>query len=208
MINKENPTIRSYVVTYDGGLAPNPSYGVTNNNGHTYLTLSVCKPVIRRTANEGDWIVGLTGTSFENRIVYVMVVSAILSFDEYYKSDEFEYKIPDLKSKNPQIVAGDNFYKPIGHGNFIQLPSLHSNPDGTPNKKHQTRDLSGKSILVAEEYYYYGENAIILPESLSALIVGRGHRNSKEIRLLNNLRRYMDTQTVGIHGKPKLLGKK
>jgi hypothetical protein len=35
----------TYVITHDGGFAPNPFHGV--------LTLNCCKPDIRRTAQEG-----------------------------------------------------------------------------------------------------------------------------------------------------------
>jgi hypothetical protein len=41
-----------YIVTHDTGFSPNPFHG--------YCTLACCKPTIRRTAKEGDWVVGLT----------------------------------------------------------------------------------------------------------------------------------------------------
>lgn len=44
--------VYSYIVTHDTGFAPNPFHGV--------LTLACCKPAIRRAAEVGDVIVGLT----------------------------------------------------------------------------------------------------------------------------------------------------
>ena len=54
----------TYIVTSDAGFAPNPFYG--------YCTLACCKTAIRRAAEPGDWIVGLTPKAHGNRIVYAM----------------------------------------------------------------------------------------------------------------------------------------
>ena len=43
-------TIYSYVVARDYGFAPNPFYGC--------CTLATCKPIIRRMAQVGDWVIG------------------------------------------------------------------------------------------------------------------------------------------------------
>jgi hypothetical protein len=40
----------TYVITQDGGFAPNPFHGV--------LTLNCCKPEIRKLAEVGDWVAG------------------------------------------------------------------------------------------------------------------------------------------------------
>ena len=45
-------TLYSYIVTTDSGFAPNPFHG--------YLTLACCKPMIRRTVQVGDVVVGLS----------------------------------------------------------------------------------------------------------------------------------------------------
>ena len=45
----KKPIIWSYVVAYDEGSAP-----CVDNN---LLTLCICKPLIRRRANIGDWII-------------------------------------------------------------------------------------------------------------------------------------------------------
>ena len=48
----------SYVVARDYGFAPNPFFGV--------CTLATCKPIVRRVAAIGDWIVG-TGSKANGR---------------------------------------------------------------------------------------------------------------------------------------------
>jgi hypothetical protein len=50
--------LHSYVVARDYGFAPNPFFGV--------CTLATCKPLIRRIAHIGDWIVG-TGSKKRKR---------------------------------------------------------------------------------------------------------------------------------------------
>jgi hypothetical protein len=44
------PSLYSYCILYDDGAVPNPYWDV--------CTLVICKSAIRRTAKEGDWIVG------------------------------------------------------------------------------------------------------------------------------------------------------
>lgn len=75
-----------YVMTCDTGLAPNPYHG--------YCTLALCEPQIRRTAQVGDWIIGLGSVSagLGRRLAYAMQVSETLSFEEYWDDPRFECK--------------------------------------------------------------------------------------------------------------------
>ena len=51
MSTANNPTLFTYCIPIDDGAAPNPYWGI--------CTLVICKPVIRRVANVGDWVVGI-----------------------------------------------------------------------------------------------------------------------------------------------------
>jgi hypothetical protein len=122
----------SYVVRVDGGVAPNPEKGI--------CTLACCKPVIRRKAQVGDWVVG-TG-SVENigqhKMVYAMKVSEVLTSDEYFKDKRFKKRV-------------DNIYHKEGR-KWVQEPNnFHSDPQ---SKK---RDLGGKNVLIGKEFYYLGK---------------------------------------------------
>ena len=101
----------------DTGFAPNPFFG--------YCTLACCKPVIRRTAQAGDWIVGLTPKAQGSNIVYVMKVEETLSFGQYNQDRRFKQKIPDRKGDGVH-QCGDNIYVPRCDGSFRQLSSKHS----------------------------------------------------------------------------------
>ncbi len=84
------PKLYSYCIINDHWAAPNPFWGI--------CTLGICKPVIRRSAQNGDWIVA-TGSSkygFENQLVYAMKVSEIMSLEEYdaYCKNKLPNKIP------------------------------------------------------------------------------------------------------------------
>lgn len=191
---KENPKLFSYIVARDTGLAPNPFWGK--------LTLAVCKPQIRSSAREGDIIVGLTPRPLGYGLVYAAVVSETLSFSEYFQDIRFQKKKPQMTSPDQKNRAGDNFYMPTEEG-YTQLWSLHSNADGTENKEKKVRDLSGKYVLIGNEYYYYGNASLILPDNLSFLQVGRGHRCTFTTDQLIKFSRYVDTLIPGLWGNPR-----
>jgi hypothetical protein len=183
----------SYIVKHDTGFAPNPFYG--------YCTLACCKPTIRRTAEKGDWIVGLTPKNTGNEVVYLMRVDDVVeSFSDYWDDPRFRAKKPsqtgELRKK-----CGDNIYEPYGTG-YRQLPSIHSEGDFEHNG-NKTHDLSGRRILVSETFAYFGSKPKPLPEELRPLIVGRGHRS----RFLNETKaafiRFAGTVGFGVHAAPQ-----
>ena len=97
--------LRSYVVRYDSGFAPNPFYG--------YCTLATCKADIRKAAGVGDWIVG-SGSNDKSvrqggRMVYAMCVEEILTFRQYDSDPRFERKKPYRNGSRKQS-CGDNIY--------------------------------------------------------------------------------------------------
>ena len=159
----------SYIVADDTGFSPNPFWG--------YCTLACCKPVIRRTAQVGDWIAGLSPKSAGNRIVFAMQVNEILSYADYYRDERFAAKIPRFNEGKVVFKCGDNIYEPLPNGDFRQLQSMHSKDKGPEEdlgtKKH---DLRGANTLIATTFHYFGSNGPELPRDLHELKVGRGHK--------------------------------
>jgi len=159
-------TLYSYCIPVDDGAAPNPYWGI--------CTLAICKPVIRRTAKPGDWIVatGSTTYSLQNKVVYAMQVTDVKTFNEYntYCEKSLQNKIPDLTSKDIRIRAGDCIYY-NKDGKLKQRNGAH-------NKANIPVDKRGKNVLLSEHFYYFGKEAVKLPNDLLSIVKqGQGHRS-------------------------------
>ena len=181
----------SYIVVHDTGFSPNPFHGL--------LTLACCKPLIRRTANVGDIIVGLSSRS--ERIVYATQVAEVIGFEEYWADPRYQARRPVMDS--PQIVyrAGDNIYEPVA-GGYRQLPSFHSNRDGSEDVGLKRTDLSGNHVLVCERFTYWGRSGPALPEELEFLAVGRGHRSNFTSDQVSVVARWFADLPGGVLGAP------
>ena len=146
-----------YIMTHDTGFAPNPEHG--------FLTLATCKPKIRKCAEIGTWISGWAGMKVfttedrkkyvdwnAQKLVYLAEITNKMSIADYW------HQYPE---KRPHCVngiydMGDNIYEPINENEYEH----HKNGGGhgPDNKSH---DLSGLSVLLSTNFYYFGvENAI------------------------------------------------
>ena len=140
----------SYVVARDFGFAPNPFY--------QFCTLGTCKPDIRRRAEVGDWIVG-TGSKTrgrEGRIVFVMRVTEVMSFNRYWSDSRFQQKKPNLRGSKKQAFGDNIYYRDLVTGKWCQLDSHHSYPDGTPNISNINNDTKTDRVLISDDYIYWG----------------------------------------------------
>lgn len=187
-------TVYSYIVTHDSGFAPNPFHG--------RLTLACCKPAIRRSAHVGDLVIGLSRRS--ERIVYATRVSEVLSIGDYWGDVRFAAKTPDMTSRSMVARQGDNIYEPFGIGTFRQLPSRHSHDDGSENPESMRDDLGGGRVLVAAEFVYFGGDGPELPEALSFLSVGRGHRCKFTPAEVQAVVEWFAAQPRGVRGRPAM----
>ena len=151
----------SYKMTHDTGFAPNPF-------GHT-LTLATCKLQIRLHKSVDDWIAGFTSVRLaghkvgSERLIYLMRVAEKLPIRDYFSDPRFQDKIPDVYASGPVAKAGDNIYRPMRRdadswAAFEQLP----NPNHWNRDSHKD-DVSGKCVLIADEFYYFGGSALDLP---------------------------------------------
>jgi hypothetical protein len=165
----------SYVVARDFGFAPNPFGGV--------CTLATCKPDIRRTAQIGDWIAGTSSTAGNQppRLVYVMLVSEAVSFEQYWADVRFQQKKPDVAGSNKRAF-GDNIYFKA-NGAWKQVNSHHSLPGGRTNTANIARDTKTNRVLVASQYWYWGGTGPAVPARFRSFgdydvcKKGPGHKN-------------------------------
>jgi hypothetical protein len=162
----------SYVVARDYGFAPNPFFGV--------CTLATCKPIIRRTATIGDWVIG-TGSKvygLQGRLVYAMNVSEVLSYDEYWREPRYRNKRPNLTGSRKQAY-GDNIYHRTRGGRWVQADSHHSNTDGSPNPHNIAHDTQTPRVLIGVDFVYWGALGPKIPKQFRHPIDVCAHRGHK-----------------------------
>ncbi|MBO9874461.1 hypothetical protein PG878_18900 [Xanthomonas hawaiiensis] len=191
----------SYVVVRDFGFAPNPFSGL--------CTLATCKPKIRGKASIGDWVIGVgaVSTGRQGDLIYAMKVAEALSFDEYWNDPRFEVKRPVLNGSLKRAY-GDNIYHKDA-GAWIQADSHHSFPSGKTNFENLRRDVSADRVLIAHEFYYFGDRKVAVPISVrrqgrhDLCRPGRGHIvNIPESLRDSFLAWLMSSHAIGVHGQP------
>lgn len=186
----------SYVIPRDYGFAPNPYFN--------YCTLATCKPVIRRVAHIGDWLAayGAAASAQHGKLVYIMQISEIMSFDEYWEDVRFKSKHP-IYSKGVIHMYGDNIYHHLD-GEWIQEYSHHSKEDGSINYINLNRDTKTDRVLIATEFYYFGSNAVDIPEDFADMKWKyRQHGVPDDEKKINEFIAYIrENYTVGRHGIP------
>lgn len=185
----------SYVIPRDYGFAPNPHFD--------YCTLATCKPRIRKGAQIGDWVsaYGAANTSIREKLVMLMKVEEILTFDEYWEDERFKCKRP-VFNRGVMHMYGDNIYHHVD-GEWMQEPSHHSMQDGSINYVNLNRDTQTDRVLIARDYYYFGNNAISIPDRFAMLIGrGRNHTVCRDEDIIINFINYMqenyDSKIYGI----------
>ncbi len=185
----------SYIVSHDTGFAPNPFWG--------FCTLGCCKPVIRRVAQKGDWIAGISPKSLGHNLVYAMQITEDpLSFADYFQADRFECKKPDYRKRDTIKLRGDNIYMPSGKGEYKHLRSRHSLATGAGDVVKKRRDLSGRYVLISYQFYYWGRDAIALPAHLKILIASRGHKSRFDSTIMRKFLSLLDGFDTGLLGTP------
>jgi hypothetical protein len=168
----------TYIIPTDDGAAPNPFGGM--------CTLAICKPGIRRVAQEGDWVAGVGSKKglfgdLSNHLVYAMRVEEVLPLEEYDRQapTRWPHRIPNVQSPDLWGRLGDCIYD-FSNGKPLQpRPSVH----GSQNVE---TDLSGKNVLISHHFYYWGAKAIDLPSYLQEICPQtRGHRSDSNAPYFN-----------------------
>ncbi len=185
----------SYCLRYDAGSAPNPFWGI--------CTLTICKPVIRRTAKKDDWIVGLGSGDISDHVVYAMCVTEKMILQEYdgFCQAQFPEKLPDWRNSDYRRRVGDCIYDYTEGA----PPKLRLSVHGEGNRE---RDLGGEYALISSHYYYFGDHRIKLPESLKPIIHNtQGHKSSANQPYVEQFISWiegLDCEPNILHGEPQL----
>lgn len=145
--------IYRYILTHDSGVAPCPADGL--------ITLATCKPVIRRTAKPGDWVLGFRPGSLERGLLlWAGKVEQVMDHGDYER--EFRGR--------PDAV-----YRQGKDGGYKRL-----RPDYHPTQREMDRDTSAPVLLFDSTVSkYFNGQPQPLPQELAHLAAaGRGHRVS------------------------------
>jgi len=175
----------SYTMTSDSGFAPNP------NNG--YLTLACCKPVIRKVAKVGDWLLGLHSKNSKSKgICYLARVSETLSLDEYYRDKRFINKHVIFDAD------GDAIYQLKGVDKYEQTVNRHHGLDKLLS------DTSSDRVLICSLFYYFGRDGKNLGRHTNLFSLGlRGHQKiTSEVDISSFVRSISSKFRNGIHSVP------
>jgi len=163
-------------VARDYGFAPNPFFGV--------CTLATCKPNIRRTAEVGDWVVGISPKKRGTHVVYAMRITQSMTFNQYWNDPRFQRKKPNLRGSKKQAF-GDNIYvRASDTSKWNQENSHHSYADGSPNQSNIDNDTQTDRVLVSEDFVYWGGVGPEIPDRFLdygpnhvSICVNRNHKN-------------------------------
>lgn len=199
----------TYKLTHDTGFAPNPFHG--------YLTLATCKPGIRQTKVVGEWVAGFTskalvqnsagiGGTWEGipRLIYLMKITDKLSIAEYFADLRFACKVPRTQGSAIDR-SGDNIYRPRFQG--AALPSefeIIDNPNHPAANDHIATDLSGASVLVSEEFYYFGRKAVRIPDEFLVSVpngpsrYGQRTEGAPAQRMVDYISQHYDRGLIGM----------
>ena len=170
-----------YKLTSDRGgapCAPPPRQGET-----PLLTLSICKPAIRRTAKAGDRILGITSRALElsdgyplGAVIYAARVTGAADPREYYAEQSAFSERPDC------IYA---FHQANGRLLHSGRTRLHDDPRYEPRDIGSYPFYRNARTLLSTDFRYFGARAPVIPARLYRLRqiaeeLGQGHRVFEE----------------------------
>ncbi len=143
------------------------------------LTLSVCKPAIRRTAQPGDRLLGLTSVALARRedyplgaVIYAARVTKVLDLGAYYEPEGPYAGRPDC------IYA---FHPETGELHHTGRTRLHAEPGYAARDIGRAPHFRNARTLLSNDFRYFGVEAVPIPARLASLrqlaeAVGQGHR--------------------------------
>ncbi len=172
-----------YVLAADNGMAPCPQAGM--------LSLTCCKPMIRRNADLGDWVVGfLPKGKGRGRVAWAGRIAS---------------KIPlgDYQARHPG--RHDALYRRTGMRDGVEVLEPLCD-DYHADHGSRSTDMSGKNALTFEPFWYWGGEAVSAPEWLADLAhyyIGQTTKGSTPERVIELEAWLRSLSKPGIHGEPR-----
>lgn len=111
------------------------------------LSLAICKPMIRSTAERGDLIFGFAAKSLhaDNRLLYIALVTAKARSGNYYTMGRFAHR-------------GDCIYERRGDRFVWRSGALHHGPRDLVHDLGEHPDYAKANVLLSDDFRYFGAN--------------------------------------------------
>jgi len=156
----------TYILQTDNGGAP----CVEKN----LFSLAICKPRIRRCAREKYILVGISGNKMkigkEKRIIFISIITNIITMKEY----------ADKHSKRPDSIYSSD---------MKLLPNLFHECGS-----QEIKDLGGVNVLLSNNFIYFGNKHIAVPDNLRNIIpTTQGHKYKPNAPYKNILLKLFET---------------
>jgi hypothetical protein len=164
-----------YKLIADNGGAPCVAKGL--------LSLAICKPMIRRTAEIGNIVIGFAANSLseDNRLIYVARINEKLINGDYYRPGKYNGR-------------ADCIYE-WRNGRFVPRAGAlyHGSPGDLVHDLGHHPDYPRANTLFSQEFCYFGASGTdaykkafpIVAKAVKTL--GRGHRVHHDPNLLTAL---------------------
>ena len=143
------------------------------------LSLAICKPKIRKSAQKGSLIFGFGGKRYDERLIYIARVTDKLEGREYYQRRKY--------ARRPDCV-----YRIEGDG-AVRKASARYHAKSDERKKDVSFHFKNAFVLLSKDFRYLGKNGTSdyrrHHQELKKLIAGlkQGHRRHHSAPLRNEL---------------------
>lgn len=111
------------------------------------LSLAICKPMIRRTADINNFIFGFAANSLhaDNRLLYIARINAKEFNGDYFKKTKYSQR-------------GDCIYE-YHEGRFARRENaLHHGPEDLVHDVGEHPNYERASVLLSDDFRYFGKN--------------------------------------------------
>lgn len=172
-------------------------------DGGALLTLTICKPYIRSTAKQGDWIFafGANDEAPPNRLIYIAEVGDVLRGGSYFEDPNYQKRSDCIYERTTTRAL-----RRRADARF------HEHPGAMASDIGPAPDYPKANTILSSNFRYFGKagtdgwkpRAPMLKEMVESL--GQGHR----VNLTENLRRELENLRSRVwrdHPSKKTLGK-
>lgn len=164
-------------MTCDNGGAPCVQNGM--------LSLGICKQVIRRGADIGDWLIGVGGVALDRRLIYMAEITEVIEDGAYYRDPRFSRRRDQIYQFNDM---GELVWRPDAQYHLDGVELLHDvgspDPAGVYPKAR---------VLLSTNFRYLGGDgtAAMLEEfhELNRVLsrLTRGHRVNHSVGVMQDI---------------------